>query len=197
MTTVWLVRHGEAEGPPGIAIGHGDPPLSVRGQRQIARLAIRLAAQPVQRVFSSDLRRARLTAERIAIGHGLAVDVFSELREIDFGTWEGRALSDLWTEKPDEAEAWERDLRCVPSGFGERFEVLESRVAQFRCRLDGYRVVVVVAHRGPLAVLLHQLTGTSIEEAWREPLDTGAALRVEVFRGTGERNQKGKEGPVT
>jgi len=179
VTTVWLVRHGEAEAPAGLAIGHGDPPLSLRGQRQIARLAKRLAAQPVQGVFSSDLHRARFTAERIAVGHGLAVDVCPELREIDFGTWEGRALGDLWTEKPDEAKAWERDLRCVPSGFGERFEALESRVAQFRSRLDGYRVAVVVAHRGPLAVLLHQLTGTTIEAAWREPLDTGAALRVE------------------
>jgi broad specificity phosphatase PhoE len=179
VTTVWLVRHGEAEAPPGLAIGHGDPPLSVRGQRQIERLAKRLAAQPVQRVFSSDLKRARLTAEQIAANHGLEVDVCAELREIDFGIWEGRALGDLWTEKPDEAKAWERNLRRVPAGFGERFEALESRVAQFRSRLDGYRVAVVVAHRGPLAVLLHQLTGTSIEEAWREPLDTGSALRVE------------------
>jgi alpha-ribazole phosphatase len=182
VTVVWLVRHGEAEVPPGIAIGHGDPPLSVRGRRQIERLAKRLAAQPVQGVFSSDLHRARLTAERIAVGHGLEVDVCPELREIDFGTWEGRVLRDLWTEKPDEAEAWERDLRCVPSGFGERFEALESRVAQFRCRLDGYRVAVVVAHRGPLAVLFNQLTGISIEEAWREQFDIGAALRVEVSR---------------
>jgi len=179
VTTVWLVRHGQAESPRGLAIGHGDPPLSVRGQRQIARLAIRLAAQPVQRVFSSDLKRARLTAELIAANQGLEVDVCPELREIDFGIWEGRALGDLWTEMPDEAEAWERDLRRVPTGFGERFEALESRVAQFCSRLDGYRVAVVVAHRGPLAVLLHQLTGTSIEEAWAESLETGSALRVE------------------
>ena len=182
MTTVWLVRHGQAESPPGLAIGHGDPPLSAEGQRQIARLAIRLAAQPVQRVFSSDLKRARMTAELIAANHGLEVDVCPELREIDFGIWEGRALGDLWTEKPDEAEAWERNLRRVPTGFGERFEALESRVAQFRSRLDGYRVAVVVAHRGPLAVLLNQLTGISIEEAWREQLDTGATLRVEISR---------------
>jgi broad specificity phosphatase PhoE len=141
---------------------------------------MRLATQHVERVFSSDLRRARLTADRIAIGHGLAVEVCPELREIDFGVWEGRALEDLWIEKPDEAEAWERDIRLVPSGFGERFEALESRVAQFRSRLNGYRVAVVVAHRGPLAVLLHQLTGKSIQEAWAAPLDTGAALKVEV-----------------
>jgi broad specificity phosphatase PhoE len=53
-------------------------------------------------------------------------------------------------------------------------------VAQFRCRLDRYHVAVVVAHRGSLAVLLHQLTGKSIEEAWRAPLGVGAALKVEV-----------------
>lgn len=180
MSTVWLVRHGEAEAPPGVAIGHGDPPLSARGKRQIAQLAKRLARERVQRVFSSDLQRARLTAERIAASHGLAVNICPELREIDFGTWEGRSLGDLWPEKPDEAAAWERDLCCLPSGFGERFEALESRVAEFRYRLDGYRVAVVVAHRGPLAVLLHQLTGTSIEEAWRAPLETGASLRIEV-----------------
>lgn len=180
MTTVWLVRHGEAEAPPGVAIGHSDPPLSVKGRRQVARLARRLAAQPVERVFSSDLQRARSTAERIAAGHGLAVDVCPELREIDFGSWEGRALDHLWTENPDEAEAWESDIRLVPSGFGERFEALESRVEKFRRRLGGFRVAVVVAHRGPLAVLLHQLTGTSIEEAWQAPLHTGAALKVEI-----------------
>jgi len=180
VTAIWLVRHGEADVPPGVAIGRGDPPLSTRGQRQVARPAKRLAAEGVQRVFSSDLQRAQETAERIAASLRLAVNVCPELREIDFGTWEGRALGDLWTEKPDEAEAWERDLRCVPSGFGERFEALEARVAHFRCRLDGYRVAVVVAHRGPLAVLLHQLTRRSMEEAWMAPLAIGAALKVEV-----------------
>ncbi len=180
MTTVWLVRHGEAPVPPGVAIGHGDPLLSKKGRRQVLQLARRLAAEPLQRIFSSDLVRARLTAECIAVVHGLTVHVCPELREIDFGEWEGRSLGELWSEKPDEAKAWESDLRRVPSGFGERFEVLESRVAQFRRRLDGCNVAAVVGHRGPLAVLLHQLTGISIEKAWQQPLQTGAALKVEI-----------------
>lgn len=180
MTTVWLVRHGEAKTPPGIAIGHGNPPLSVRGRHQVAQLAKRLAAEPLDRVFSSDLDRALVTAEQIAIVHGLTVHVCPELREIDFGAWEGRSLRALWSEKPDEAQAWESDLRCVPSGFGERFEAFELRLAQFRRRLDGCRVVAVVAHRGPLAVLLHQLIGIPLEDAWRAPLHTGAARKVEV-----------------
>ncbi|TAN34938.1 histidine phosphatase family protein [bacterium] len=180
MTTVWLVRHGEAHIPPGVAIGHGDPPLSQRGRRQVAQLAKRLGAEPLRRVFSSDLVRARLTAERIAAVHGLPVHVCPELREIDFGEWEGRSLNELWSDKPDEADAWENNLRCVPSGFGERFEEFESRVARFPRRLDGGELAAVVCHRGPLAVLLHQLTGVSIEEAWRQPLHTGTALKVEV-----------------
>jgi len=181
MTTVWLVRHGEAQVPPGLAIGHGDPPLSKKGRHQVAHLAKRLAAEPLQRVFSSDLVRARLTAEGIAIVHGLTVQVCPELREIDFGLWEGRSLRDLWIERPDEAEAWERDMRCAPSGFGERFEALEWRVAQFRRLLNGCQVAAVVSHRGPLTVLLHQLLGISIDDAWQEPLNTGAARKVELY----------------
>lgn len=181
MTVVWLVRHGEVEMPQGVAIGHGDPPLSARGIRQIERLAKRLASEPVQQVFTSDLQRARVTAQQIAATHGLAVQVCLELREIDFGTWEGRALGDLWIENPDEAAAWERDLRSVPSGFGERFQSFEARVARVRSWLDGSGVTVVVAHRGPLAVLLHQLTRISLDEAWQAPLEVGSALRVEVM----------------
>jgi broad specificity phosphatase PhoE len=177
---VWLVRHGAAEAPEGVAIGRGDPPLSASGRRQAARLAARLAERPLRRVYSSDLRRAVRTAERVAARHDAPVVICPELREIDFGAWEGRALADLWIERPDEAAEWERDLRRVPSGFGERFEALEERVAVFRARLDTSGEAVVVAHRGPLAVLLHQLTSIPLAEAWRVPLRTGGALRVEV-----------------
>jgi len=166
--------------PRGVAVGHGDPPLSKLGWRQVAQLAKQLEAEPLQRVFSSDLARARLTAQRIAVVHGLPVHVCPELREIHFGVWEGRSLSELWSEEAEEAEAWERDLRRVPSGFGERFEALELRVAQFRVLLNGCHVAAVVGHRGPLAVLLHQMSGISIEKAWQQPLQTGAALKLEI-----------------
>lgn len=178
--TVWLVRHAEADVPSGMAIGRGDPLLTPRGELQAEWLAERLAARTLQRVYSSDLKRALMTADRIAARHRLTVETCSELREIDFGAWEGRALGDLWSEEPEEAAAWEGDLRCVPRGFGERFEDLESRVARFMRRLHDCRFAAVVAHRGPLLVLLQQLTGMSIADAWRQELPLGSLLRVSV-----------------
>lgn len=181
--TVWLVRHAEAEVTSGVAIGRGDPLLTARGELQAERLAERLAARTLQHVYSSDFKRALMTADRIAARHRLTVETCSELREIDFGAWEGRTLGDLWSEEPEEAAAWERDLRCVPRGFGERFEDLESRVARFMRRLDDCSVAAVVAHRGPLLVLLQQLTGMSFEAAWRQALPTGAVLKISVSSG--------------
>jgi glucosyl-3-phosphoglycerate phosphatase len=183
VSVVWLVRHAAVDAPPGVAIGTTDPPLSASGVQQAREVAARLATRPLARVVSSDKRRAVATAELIAAPHGLAVERAAALREIDFGRWEGRSLAALWEERPDEAAAWEQDLRRTPSGFGESFAALEGRVLAF---WDGLRSsigpgeVALVGHRGSLVVLLRAMTGMSLEGAWREPLEVAAALSVEV-----------------
>ena len=187
--TVWLARHGVAEHDPELAVGWTDPPLGAAGRGQAAALAARLSTVGVGRVVSSDLRRARETASAVAATHGLEVMVTADLRELNFGAWEGRRLGDLWTERPDEAAAWEADLRALPASFGEPFAAFEKRVVRALALVDGAdggvavaRDVVVVAHRGPLAVLLAELTGTPLEAAWRLPIDVGGVTAVEPAR---------------
>lgn len=177
--TVWLARHGAAEVPPGRAVGWTDVPLSAEGRRQAAALAARLGGVPLTRVHTSDLRRAADTAAAVGVAHGLPVRATADLREIDFGAWEGRRLADLWVERPAEAAAWEADLRRAPSDFGETVAALEARVARFAGSLAGGGHVLVVAHRGSLAVLRSLLGGLSLEEAWRLPMDPGALVRLE------------------
>ena len=69
MRRVWLVRHGATTAPPGAAIGSTAPPLSDEGLAQAGRLAAQLAGRPLQRVLSSDLKRALSTADAIAAAH--------------------------------------------------------------------------------------------------------------------------------
>ncbi len=176
----WLVRHGTTEAPPGVAIGWSDVPLDGRGRRQAERLARKLARASLRHVYASDLARARQTAEAIAAKHGLPVEETPALRELDFGRWEGRDLRDLWVETPDDARAWEGDLRRLPPGFGETFESLESRVARFAAALPRDGDLVVVGHRGSLALLYSRLTGTRPEEAWKLPFSLGGLVRVEM-----------------
>ena len=179
---IWLIRHGETTASPGLAIGASDPPLSARGQAQAEALAAELSGRRLTRVFSSDLSRAVETARIVAAPHGLPVETTSLLREIDFGSWEGKALSDLWVTEPAAAERWERDIRSTPSGFAETLDELERRVlafwGQMRPRPAGADVAVV-AHRGPLAVLRALITGLPVTDTLAEPLEVGRLVRVE------------------
>jgi broad specificity phosphatase PhoE len=90
VTTLFLVRHGETDwNAEGRLQGHTDRPLSDYGRRQARRLAEELEGEELEAIYSSDLARARETAEIVGERLGLPVALEPELREKDWGTWEG------------------------------------------------------------------------------------------------------------
>lgn|SRR6266498_1986150 len=93
---LYLIRHGEVAGAvAGRLLGRTDAPLSARGLDQSHQLAEKLSAAQLCAIYSSDLRRARLTAETIGRHHRLKIQQSSAWREIDMGEWEGRTLAAL------------------------------------------------------------------------------------------------------
>jgi broad specificity phosphatase PhoE len=90
VTTLFLVRHGETDwNAEGRLQGHTDRPLSDYGRRQARQLAEELEGEELEAIYSSDLARARETAEIVGERLGLPVALEPELREKDWGTWEG------------------------------------------------------------------------------------------------------------
>ena len=90
MTTLLLVRHGETDwNAEGRVQGHTDRPLNDFGRRQAKELADRLAGEGADAIYTSDLVRAKETADIVAERLGLTVVVDPGLREKDWGTWEG------------------------------------------------------------------------------------------------------------
>jgi broad specificity phosphatase PhoE len=90
MTELLLVRHGETDwNAEGKLQGHTDRPLNDDGRRQAQALADRLATENIDAVYASDLSRAREMAEILAAKHGLPVVVDPDLREKNWGNWEG------------------------------------------------------------------------------------------------------------
>lgn len=90
MTTLLLVRHGETDwNAEGRLQGHTDTLLNDYGRRQAAALAEDLAGDGIDVVYSSDLARARETAEIVAGHLGLPVVLEPGLREKNWGSWEG------------------------------------------------------------------------------------------------------------
>jgi broad specificity phosphatase PhoE len=90
VTTLLLVRHGETDwNAAGRLQGHTDRPLNALGRRQAKELAERLAGERVDAIYASDLARARETAEIVGERLGLTVVIDPDLREKDWGSWEG------------------------------------------------------------------------------------------------------------
>ena len=103
-----LIRHAHTE-MAGRFCGYSDPPLSPRGLAQLEELNIRVSRYPFTHVISSDLQRARQTAESIARHYQLPVRVMDSLREIAFGDWEGLTWDEIMARDPAYAQ------RCLTS----------------------------------------------------------------------------------
>jgi broad specificity phosphatase PhoE len=90
VTTLLLVRHGETDwNAEGRLQGHTDRPLSDYGRRQAQRLAEELDSEELEAIYSSDLARAHETAAIVGERLDLPVELDPDLREKDWGTWEG------------------------------------------------------------------------------------------------------------
>lgn len=113
-----LVRHGETvHNVAGIAQGWNDSALSERGERQVLALADRLKASGVTALYSSPLGRALATAEMVSQATGLPVTVLEELREMNYGTWEGRSFLDVRKVDEDAYQRWIADEEAAcPEG---------------------------------------------------------------------------------
>jgi broad specificity phosphatase PhoE len=96
---LFLVRHGETDwAASGRHTGWTDIPLNDRGRRQAAQLAERLAGESFDRVFSSPLSRALETCRFVGLGDRAIID--PDLREWDYGEYEGRKTDEIREEVP-------------------------------------------------------------------------------------------------
>jgi broad specificity phosphatase PhoE len=126
---LYLIRHGEVErAADGRLLGRTDTPLSARGLEQSRQLAGVLSTVPLSAVYSSDLQRARMTAEEIARRSNLKVEESSAWREIDLGEWEGRTVPALHDDAPQLVEQLFANPALFKYPHGESFADFTARV---------------------------------------------------------------------
>lgn len=93
LTTFYIVRHGESQfNVEGIMQGHVDSLLTERGEDQASKTAEKLRHIDFAAVFSSDLLRAKRTAEIVKLERKLAVKTTQALREQHYGSYEGKKI---------------------------------------------------------------------------------------------------------
>jgi broad specificity phosphatase PhoE len=160
-------------------VGHADLPLSAAGARDLAALAPGFPAVP-DRVFASDLARARRSAEVLAEGWGSAVETDARLREMDFGEWDGRTWAELEAADGARLTGWMGDWVNERAPGGESFTDVAARAAAWAAEMPGEGTAVAVAHAGSIRALLCHLLGLPLEAAFRVRVDHARVSAVRL-----------------
>jgi alpha-ribazole phosphatase len=150
MSRIVLVRHAEPEeSARGLCYGTLDVGLSVEGRRHAEQLAASLGAVQYDAVYASPRRRTIETAAPLAQARGLATVVEDDLREIDFGLFEGRRYDEIAETHPEIYRQWMEAPTTVTFPDGESYADLRARALSSLTRIgQAHDCAVVVTHGG-------------------------------------------------
>lgn len=188
MTTIYLIRHAEAEGNLyRIAQGQADSNLTDRGWKQVRALEERFRDIPVDAVYASDLYRTCATASAVYLPKGLPLHKTPLLREIAVGAWEHRTWGEIQRRWPEEMLHFSRrpDLWRVEGA--ETAEAARDRVlgaVRDIARKHEGKTAAVFSHGYVLRMILSHLQGIPLRDLGKTP--TGSNTAVSCLEAEGE-----------
>jgi alpha-ribazole phosphatase len=172
---VLLVRHGETQWNRDLKVqGHLDILLSETGRDQAKLLARRLASWKIGAVYSSDLARARETAEIIAGHHHLPVTAVRGLREGSFGAWEGLSLAEIREQFAENYSAYRENPVTTQPQDGESCSEVAFRAqaaVNEIARAHPGETVLIVSHGGTLKTILCGFLELDLSRRWHFAVD--------------------------
>lgn len=186
---LWLVRHGLTDwNTQQRFCGHSDIPLSAQGRVQATWLAEQLQEETIAAMYTSDLVRARETAEIIANKRTQAIKirVLTAWREIDFGDWEGLTYAQIVEQFKDQLGFFTDPEHYSPPN-GESLAHMQRRVKDALLAIvhsddsPAAGDVVIVSHGGPLRILLCSILGMPVQRQWQLRFDHGSLSAIDLL----------------
>ncbi len=187
MTTIYLIRHAEAEGNVYRRFqGWYDGLITPNGYAQIAALEQRFDGVPIDAAYSSDLFRTMTTARAVCKPRGLELQTDPGLREIGGGVWEGKAWGELYRNEPEALAAFFRADPAWQVEGGETYGGVQERMVRTLRRIaaahDG-QTLAVFSHGTAIRTALAGFLGYPPEEILRVPHGDNTAVSKLVFDG--------------
>ena len=185
MTRLLLVRHGETTwNDEACYQGQEDIPLSARGWMEAECLAERLASESINAIYTSDLARARDTAQVVANRLGKPLTQELRLREANLGEWQGLTYAEV-------RRRYFRDTDPLPAYFvdtpplgGESLRQLQMRlmsaIESIAAQYEN-ESVLIVTHGGCLKVLLCTWLGIELSAYWQLRFDSASISEVSLY----------------
>ena len=179
-----LLRHGRT-GLPGRYVGSSDVPLSEEGRNQIIDLRPGLGAMQIDGLLASPMLRCTETASLLRLG--LPVQLDPDLREIDFGRWEGKTFAEIEAQDPELVRHWAAgvdDFRFpegeTTAGFAGRVEAVKNRLLAADAQ-----TLLLVSHGGVIRALICALLGLSQDKYLLFQVAKGHYSTMELENGGG------------
>jgi len=187
MINLYLIRHGETDfNKSGVFFGNMDVGLNHIGKKQSKELETVMDNIELDIIISSPLKRCIETAQGIASRKGLLINIVDELREMNFGLWEGCYYDDVARLYPDEWKMGMEDWRDMHPTEGECFRDFYSRVSNaLKTIIESYdgKKVALITHGGCMRVIVSDLLGLKEKGFWNFHFEHGKYSLLEIEEG--------------
>lgn len=188
MTKFIIVRHGQSKANEcGYLVGNKEAPLSSLGEKQARAVSeYILNTYKIDVIYSSPLERACNTVKGVADELNLPIIKEDDLREFDFGEWEGLTFEEIKNTFDDGYSKWARDPGVYTPHGGETMAHLQARVVkklkEIGEREDG-KTVLIGSHSSVIRALQCYIQGMPIEKMKNTPWVVNASLAEINFDG--------------
>ena len=170
MLKIILIRHGKTfwNGEWKLQ-GHSNIELSPEGIAEAELLAANFPFQTVNAIYSSDLIRAKSTAEILAKRFNLPVNTTPELRETNFGDWEGKTLAEMQIIDPANYENFFANPEALKIKNAESFSQVQQRAMHAIKKIIAAHQngnIIVVAHGAINRTVLCSILDIPLKKMW-------------------------------
>ena len=187
-TKVILIRHGETDWSyQKRYCGFTDIDLNEKGRQQARRLLKRLSKEKIHKVYSSDMKRTLQFAK--IVFKDLPAEELLDLREMNFGIFEGLTYKDIMEKYPKVYREWLGNPLDIIVPRGESLKTLVRRVRKALKRIlsqNSDKKVAVFTHGGPIRVILCDILELDLKEVWKIEQELASISIIEFVEERGK-----------
>jgi len=181
MPKLILIRHGQTDyNSQNKYCGFSNPPLNEKGVAQARKLSAELKSRKIDKVYSSDLKRAHQTAE--IVFPGFSVEKRTGLREINFGLFEGLDYRQITQKYPAVYKSWVENPLEAQIPKGESLKIFAERVIKGLEDIfseNKGKTIALVTHGGPIRVITLNKREKELKDFWDINQDLGTYSVIE------------------
>lgn len=183
-TTIDMLRHGECHGGD-IYRGHTNDELTNFGWQHMHNALTHYEQQPPwNQIICSPLKRCLEFSEWLGEQHQIPISTVPELKEMNFGRWDGKTRKEVWQAQPERVKNFMADPVKFPPPKGENLIAFQKRVLKgFTSLLKPYqgKHLLLVLHGGTIRIILSHLLKIPLDKVHRLDVPYAALSRIKIY----------------